>query len=53
MERTSYIQWNDDDDVRFVLDQHTSTQWFFIVLLQCTTVNVGETPANYMILYIA
>jgi len=22
MARTSYIQWNDDDDVCFVLDQH-------------------------------
>ena len=20
--RTSYIQWNDDDDIRYVLDQH-------------------------------
>ena len=25
----------------------------FSVLLRCTTVNVGETPTNYMILYIA
>jgi hypothetical protein len=26
MARTSDIQWNDDDDVRFVLDQHTEEQ---------------------------
>jgi hypothetical protein len=28
--RTSYIQWNDDDEVCFVLDQHAN--WIFIAL---------------------
>jgi hypothetical protein len=49
MARTSYMQWN-DDDVRFVLDQHAELYFFSASLLKQQSTERHVTPLGHIFL---
>jgi hypothetical protein len=52
MARTSYIQWNDDDDdVQFVLDQHAELDFYSASSLKQQSVGRHVSPLRHIILF--
>ena len=49
MARTSYIQWN-DDDVRFVLDQHAEFDFYSASSLKQQSASRHVAPLGHIIL---
>jgi predicted alpha/beta hydrolase len=50
MARTSYFQWNDDDDVRFVLDQQAELDFYSASSLKQQSVDRHVAPLGHIIL---
>jgi predicted alpha/beta hydrolase len=50
MARTSYFQWNDDDDVSFVLDQQAELDFYSASSLKQQSVDRHVAPLGHIIL---
>ena len=52
MARTSYIRW-DEDDVRFVLDQHTKLDFYCASLLKQQPMGNHVAPLGHIIMILS
>jgi hypothetical protein len=50
MARTSYVQWNDDDDVHFVLDQHAELDFYSASSLKQQSAGRHVAPLGHIIM---
>jgi hypothetical protein len=50
MARTSYVQWNDDDDVHFVVDQHAELDFYSASSLKQQSAGRHVAPLGHIIM---